>query len=127
MKKILFSLILLPFICLNSGCVPLIIGGAAGALGAYAVSKDTMQGDFDKTFDSLWDAASDVARNQGTVKEEDIGRGFLKLEINASKVDIYIIRLTQKATRLRVSARKNHLPNLSLAQDIFTKIIEGAK
>ena len=33
-------LLILPFVC---GCVPLIIGAAAGGLGAYAVSKDTEQ------------------------------------------------------------------------------------
>ena len=34
-------LLSLPFI---SGCLPLIIGGAAGALGAYVVGRDTNTG-----------------------------------------------------------------------------------
>jgi hypothetical protein len=41
MKKLSNFLVIfiLPVVC---GCVPLIIGAAAGGLGAYAVSKDTV-------------------------------------------------------------------------------------
>ena len=127
MKKFILVLILFYLICLNSGCVPLIIGGAAGAVGACAVSKDTIQGDFDKSFDSLWNAAYSVSKTQGTVKREDPDRGFINFEAKSSKVEIHLVRLTQKATRLRVSARKHHFPNLNLAQDIFTKIMEEAR
>jgi len=61
MKKFLslcLALILLVSIC---GCAPLIIGAAAGGLGAYAVSKDTVQGDTDKNYEALWSSALSVA------------------------------------------------------------------
>jgi hypothetical protein len=128
MKKILFYIFLFPFIFMNiSGCVPLIIGGAAGALGAYAVSKDTVQGDTDKSYDSLWDAALMVSKLRGVIKQEDSLRGYIELEEGQSHVDIRLIRLTRATTRVKISARRYHLPNLSLAQDIFVKIMEQAR
>lgn len=128
MKKNLFLLILVPFILVNiSGCLPLIVGGAAGALGAYATSRDTIQGDTDKPYDSLWSAALEVGRIRGTVKQEDNLRGYIELMVGSSKVYVYLIRMTESTTRLRVSSRKHHLPNIDLAQDIFVKIIEQAR
>ena len=39
-----------------SGCFYLIVGGAAAA-GGYAISRDTIQGETDRSFDEVWDAA----------------------------------------------------------------------
>ncbi len=126
MKKII--LFLIPCIFLGiSGCAPLIIGGAVGALGGYAVSKDTMQGETDKNFDGLWEAALAVSRIRGEVKYDDKAKGYIELQAESSKVYIRLVRLTLATTRLRVSARKYHLPNMSLAQDIFVKIMDQAK
>lgn len=127
MKKIgVFFLI--PFMLLAiSGCAPLIIGGALGAVGGYAVSKDTVQGETDTDYERLWNASITVARIRGTVKSEDYARGYLNFEADSSKVWIKLIRLTKATTRLRISARKYHLPNLSLAQDLYIKIIDQAK
>lgn len=128
MKKFLFLSFIIPFILLSlAGCVPLIIGGAAGALGAYAVSKDTIQGETDKPYDLLWDAALMVSRVRGTVKTEDRLRGYIELTVGTSKAYIRLIKFTQTTVRLRVSARKYHLPDLSLAEDIFIKIMEQAR
>lgn len=110
-----------------SGCAPLIVAGAVGAVGGYAVSKDTIQGETDKDFDRLWNSALTVARYRGTIKREESFKGYLEVEAESSKVYIRVIRLTRATTRLRVSARKYHFPNLSLAQDIFVKIMEEAR
>lgn len=128
MKKKILYLFLIPIVFMNlSGCLALIVGGAAGALGAYSVSKDTIQGETDKSYDSLWDSAITVSRIRGTVKQEDSARGYIELVADSSRVWISLIRLTHATTRLIISSRKHHLPNLDLAQDIFVKIIEGAK
>lgn len=119
---------LIPCIFLSiSGCAPLIIGSAVGALGGYAVSKDTIQGETDKSYDSLWNAAFTVSKIRGEIKYENKTKGYIELEAESSKVYIRLIRLTVSTTRLRVSARKYHLPNMSLAQDIFVKITEQAR
>jgi len=127
MKKgfsIAFVIFILPVLC---GCLPLVIGAAAGGLGAYAISKDTVQGDSDKDFDSLWESAIDVCRQYGRIQEENISTGYIEASADSSKIWIRFIRLTRSTTRIRISARKHHFPDMDLAQDLFVKIISGVK
>ncbi|MCX5706119.1 MAG: hypothetical protein NTW13_00335 [Candidatus Omnitrophica bacterium] len=128
MRRVITSFLVIVFM-LNFilGCAPLIIGAAVGGVGCYAVSKDTVQGDTDKSYDSVWDAIAQVSRIRGTIKQEDSGRGYLVLAADGSKVWIRLIRLTRATVRLRISARKFHLPNLTLAQDLYGKIMEEAR
>ena len=127
MKKYIY-IILAPFILASAaGCAPLIIGAAAGGLGAYAISRDTVQGDSDKSYEALWESAVNVAATRGMIQQENSSTGHIELSVESSKVWIRLIRLTQATTRVRVSARKFHFPNMGLAQDIFVKIITGAK
>ena len=122
--SIALVLLIIPALC---GCAPLIIGAAAGGLGAYAISKDTVQGDNDKSFDLLWDSAVNVSKQYGIIQEENISTGYIELTADSSKVWIRLIRLTRATTRIRVSARKFHFPNMELAQDLFVKIVTGVK
>lgn len=121
-------LFIIPFILTIFGCVPLMIGGAVGALGGYAISKDTIQGETDKPYEALWNSALMVSRIRGTIKQEDAAKGYIELESGSSRVWIRLIRLTRSATKLRIAARnKVHLPNIELAQDMYVKIIEEAR
>ena len=122
--SIALVLLIIPALC---GCAPLIIGAAAGGLGAYAISKDTVQGDNDKSFDLLWDSAVNVSKQYGIIQQENISTGYIELTADSSKVWIRLIRLTRATTRIRISARKFHFPNMDLAQDFFVKIISGAQ
>lgn len=108
------------------GCAPLIIGGAVGALGGIAISRDTIQGETDRSYDSLWEAALLVSKIRGEIKDENKTKGYIELEAESSKVYVRLVRLTLATTRLRVSARKYHFPNMDLAQDLFMKIMEQA-
>jgi len=115
----------MPFIILTSGCVPLILGGAAGALGAYAIRNDTIEADItEQSYNNLWNAALVVAMLRGTIKQRDKESGYLHLDLGSGKVWIRLIRLTRSTVRLRVSARKFHFPSLGLAQEIFVEIME---
>ena len=128
MKKqsAIFSILPLLLIYI-AGCVPLIVGAGVGAVGAYAISKDTIQGDTDKSYDSLWDAALIICKNRGIVREE-ASRGYIRADIEGSRVEIRLIRLTQVANRIRIKARsKFNFPNIDLAQDLYTKIIDQAR
>lgn len=128
MKKALFTLLLFSFVFVNaSGCAPLIVGAACGALGGHALSKDTVQGETDKPYDILWNSAVAVGRIRGNIQYEDRMKGYIEFKEESSQVYVRLVRLTAATTRLRVSARKHHLPNLVSAQDIFVKIREGAK
>ncbi|RJO64524.1 MAG: DUF3568 family protein [Candidatus Omnitrophota bacterium] len=122
-----FYILALCLICMNTGCSPLLLGVAAGGAGVYAVSKDTIQGDTDKTYNSLFSAALEIGRNRGTITQEDYARGSIETQVDASRVWIRLVKLTRTTTRVRVSSRKYHFPNLGLAQDMFTKILEAAK
>ena len=128
MKKMIL-LLLLPFILLNIAGCWFIVGGAVGVAGAYMVSKDTIQGETDKPYEGLWNAAVSVSRIRGVVKQEDNISGYIELEANSSLVKISLIRLTQTTTRLKISARTKimHFANMSLAQDLYVRIMEEAK
>lgn len=125
-KASVLLFILLSIFLFLSGCASLIIGGAAGALGGYAISKDTIQGETDKSFNALWNSALLVSRIRGSIKQEDAAKGYIELESDGSRVWIKLTRLTRSTTRIRVSARKFHLPKIDLAQEIYAKIIEQA-
>jgi len=128
MNKItLYFLGVLFLSCSCLGCLPLVLGGAAGALGAYAVTKDTIQGETDKPYDNLWNAAVTVSRIRGTIKNEDSLKGTIELEVESGHIWISLTRLTRATTRLKIAARKYHLPDLGLAQEIFVKIMEEVK
>jgi len=129
MKKSLLSLVIVSFLLLSiSGCVPLIVGASVGAVGGYVVSKDTVEGNIDKPFDDLWNSSQELARNSGTVKKEDYDKGQIQfIAKDSSIVWINLSRLTRSATKIRVSSRRFHFPNLTLAQDIFVKILGEAK
>ncbi len=126
MKKT--NLLIIPALLLVlAGCAPIIIGAAVGGVGAYALSRDTIQGETDKAYDSLWDAALVVGRIRATIKQQDYQHGLIILDAESSRVEVRLIRLTHATTRLRISARKYHMPNINLAQELYLKIIEEAK
>ena len=47
--------------------------------------------------------------------------------VGTSSLDIDVERLTQKTVRLKVRSRKNLMPNIELAQKVYTKILQNAK
>jgi len=125
-KKILF-IFLSVSLFISSGCAALLVGVAAGGVGMYAASNDAIQGETDISYETIWSAAMTVARIRGTISKEDSGAGVIELDAESSKVWIRVSRLTAATTRLRVAARKYKLPNVTLAQDMFLKIMDQAK
>ncbi|MEW6074816.1 MAG: DUF3568 family protein [Candidatus Omnitrophota bacterium] len=128
MKRIAgFCILVLWLVSVHSGCSPLLLGVAAGGAGVYAVSRDTIQGDTDKPYNGLFSAATEISRNRGTVTQEDYASGTIEAQVDASRVWIRLVKLTRTTTRIRVSSRKHHFPNLALAQELFTRILETAQ
>lgn len=126
MKK-LFKFFFLGIYLLNIfGCAPLFLGIIIGGVGVYAISKDTVQADTEKPYESLWETAISIGKIRGVIKQQDFNKGYIQIiTSDSSKIYIRFIRLTTHATRLRVSARKFHLPNLALAQEVCVKILES--
>lgn len=128
MRKIFYFFILVTFLINILGCIPLIVGAAAGGAGVYATSQDTIQGYSDKPYEQLWNSALTIGRARGAVKKQDDAKGSLELEVGrSSRAWITLTKLTDNTTRVKVAARKHHLPDINLAEDIYTKIIEGVK
>jgi len=127
MRKNLLFLVLGGISLVSSGCAALLIGVAAGGVGMYAASSDAIQGESVMSYETIWHAAREVARIRGTISKEDYNAGVIELDADSSKVWIRVVKLTSETTRLRVAARKFKLPNLTLAQDLFLKIMDQAK
>jgi hypothetical protein len=126
MRKTLRAVSLFSFLLLSAGCVPVFFA-AAGGVGMYAASKDAIQGETDVAFESLWDSAVTVSRVRGIIQKQDFDKGAIEMTEGKTRVWITLERITATATRLKVASRKYKLPNLDLAQLIYTKIIDQAK
>ncbi len=125
MKKISAFMLLVILIFNIAGCAPLLFV-AAGGVAVYATNKDTIEGDTDKPYTGLWNSAVALCNARGSIKQQDNIRGYIQAQIGSSQVWIKISRLTRLSNRIKISARKFHLPDVGLAQDLFGKILEGA-
>lgn len=128
MLKRLSVFLLVSFLSFNlCGCAAIFVGAAIGAVGCYAVSKDTVQGDTDKSFDNLWNTAILVASSKGDINYQDQYRGYIEVKKGSSQVWIRIIRMTRVMSRVRISARKLHLPDMATAQEVFARIVQESR
>ncbi len=127
MKKMVALSLIMPFLALGlCGCVPVLLM-AVGGIGVYAVSKDTIQADTETSYEAIWDASVKISRTKGAVLQEDFNRGYIEIDARPNKIWIQLIRVSANATKIRVSARKYKLPNIELAQQVFTRIFEESK
>lgn len=107
-----------------AGCVPMVfVAVGAGAVGGYAVSRDTFEGVSAKGQDEIWDAANHVLPIMGEVKDSDRKAGTLHAVVSGVNVMVSIIPVNLTTTKLRVKARKSIFPRIAIAQDVYTKIM----
>jgi hypothetical protein len=108
---------------LLTGCVPLFVAGAAAG---FLVTKDTVAGNFEVSGAKLWDTALAALEEKSKVVEQDQTRGYMKGTINKDEIVIKIKELTESSQNLRVTARKAFaFANLTLAQEVFSKIVRN--
>ena len=121
MRRIVLSALI---VTLFSGCAaaPLVLVGV-GAVGGYAASKDTFEGNTTRTQEELWDASNKVLAIMGTIDSNDQKRGEITALVNGAKVWLTIVPINLSTSKLRIRARKNLLPAIGIAQEIYTKII----
>ena len=120
----ILGVFLIGMVC-ASGCI-FVVGGAVGALGGYAISQDTIEGESDITYHSLWNSAVDVMGVMGTQQVINSQEATIVAQVDSAKVWITFERLAQATTRIRVKARRYLMPHITLSQKIFVKIIERA-
>lgn len=108
----------------SSGCALFLVG--AGAVGGYAISRDSVHNVFDLSRHRLYDRSLAVAQSMGLVKVEDQTHGLIAAEIQDVNVTITIKQLTKKTVELTVRGRSHFfLPNVDVAQEVYGKIVEG--
>lgn len=110
------------FLC---GCIPLVFIGA-GAVTGYLVTKDSVSGNIESSFDNLWQTALSVLSSQAEIMDKDKQRGVIQARAGRNSITVKITELTENSYNLKVSSRKSlAIANFSLAQKIFTKIIRN--
>ena len=107
-----------------TGCVPMIfVAVGAGAVGGYAVSRDTFEGVSSKGQDEIWDAANHVLAIMGEVKDGDRKGGTIIAIISGVKVTVNVIPVSLTATKIRVKDSKSIFPRIATAQDVYAKVV----
>ena len=106
----------------SSGCVYLVVGGV-GALGGYIASPDTVEGMTEADLSQVFDTAIEVISIMGLVEEKNESGGVIKAKVNGAKVTVIVTQMSSASVKLSVKVRRHYLPKISLAQDIFVKIM----
>ncbi len=122
MKRLGLLLIPLMLLVQLSGCIFLIAAGA-GAVGGYAITRDTIQGEYDARQGDAYRAAVEVCGMLGTVMAKSTSAGTVEATVNSAKVTVVITQLTQEAIRIKVKARRGIFPRLGTAERVFVKIV----
>ena len=119
-------LLFIPFFF--SGCVPLVIGGAAAGAGAgtYYYINGELKTDYSKSFDQVWTACEKtIANMHGTevVREKEIARGTINTTINNEKVKFDITYKSKNVTA--VAVRVGLIGNKVSSQRLHDKIADN--
>jgi hypothetical protein len=108
----------------TSGCIMLAVG-AAGVVGGYVISPDTVEGSIARSLDETWTSAKEITGIMGRVAEENTAQGILVAEIAAARVTVTLIAINPTTTKISVKARKAFMPKIDLAQDVYIKIVNS--
>jgi len=106
----------------SSGCVFLVVGGV-GAVGGYAVTRDTFEGVSSKGQEELLSAAHKVLSIMGTITDERPKDGEIIATVEGNHVTVDVIQINLTTSKLRVKARKMIFPRVGIAQEVYTKIM----
>lgn len=108
---------------LSAGCAPVLIG--AGALGGYAISKDSISNNFDLSYSHVYSVSHDILGKDGLITQADEQRGLIKATVAGGNVTVTVKRLTARTVQLKVKARNELLmPKIDVAQAIYNQIVE---
>ena len=123
LRKLGIFLLLLAMVVSVGGCV-FVVAGTIGAVSGYAVTRDTIQGEYDVAYSRAFKSAADVCGILGTVTMRDQAKGTVDALVDHAKVKVEITQLTPQAIRLKVKARKGIFPRMGTAEKVFVKIVQ---
>ena len=127
LKNSFYSVILAALMLSAGGCVYLVIGGV-GAVGGYAISPDTVEGNVGgNTFADVWQAAVETISIMGVIEEKNDISGVLIARVQNAHVTVTVSEAIVDNVKLRVKARRGMMPKIKLAQDIYTKIVQKSQ
>ncbi|MBL8014526.1 MAG: hypothetical protein JNN05_11840 [Candidatus Omnitrophica bacterium] len=106
----------------SAGCGIVVIAGL-GALGGYAISPDTVEGILGYSEAELFRSASDTLSIMGMVTEQSKGTGHVAATIAGVRVTVDVLPTSKSTTKLRVKARRWAFPKMSVAQEVYVKIV----
>ncbi len=128
MKRNNLGIIILVFAAfLFSGCVPLVVGGAAvgAGTGTYVFVNGELKTDYYASFDKVWNACEQtIADMHGTqvVPDKEIAQGKITTVINDEKVQFDLKYKSKDVTT--VSVRVGMIGNKLSSQLLHDKIAE---
>ena len=106
-----------------SGCIAILLG--TGAAAGYAVSKDSVKNSFDLPKDFVYRNSLTVAKEVGFITVEDAAHGLIQMKVGEANVTITVKPITKRSVELKVKARNQLLlPEIDVAQTVYTKIIQ---
>src|ERR1700679_2803066 len=117
------KLFLAAFLCIFSGGCVFLVVGSVGAVGGYAISRDTFEGVSSKGQEELLTAAHKVLSIMGTITDERAKDGEIVATVNGNHVTVDIIQINLTTSKLRVKARNGIFPRVGAAQEVYTKIM----
>ena len=98
----------------------------AGILGVM-VGNDASSAEFDKSYDQVYQACLDFAKQKGEVKSEDKASGTVKAKINGADITIKIDKAKNHKMNVKVEARKFMIPKPEIAGGLLYQITEKLK
>lgn len=115
---------------LACGCVLIpiaLVGG--GIVGGIAISEDTVQNEFDASYEEVWDASVKVLEEAGVVQTKDKEAGHIQGYVPKSKVTITLSQLTPSTVRIQVKARKTAgvVPDIKTSHRIAHRIVQSVQ
>ena len=106
-----------------SGCAVALVG--AGALGGYAVSRDSVVDSIDRSPEEVFQASLQAARELGQVTGESRQNRLIRLRIDNVNVRITVRPMTQRTVQIKIRARNQFLmPRVAVAGEVYAKIKE---
>jgi len=118
-----FHILFAASLCIfSSGCIFLVVGGV-GAVGGYAVTRDTFEGVSSKGQEELLAAAHKVLSIMGTISDERPKDGEIVATVNGNHITVDVIQVNLTTSKLRVKARNGIFPRVGVAQEVYTKIM----
>jgi len=127
MKKVKWLMILIIGAFTLSGCVPLVVGGAAvtGGSGAYFYINGELKTDYHYSFDKSWSACEKtVAYMNATdvMPVKEISKGAINAVIDGEKVNFVVEYKAKNLTA--VAIRVGMLGNKSASQRLHDKVVD---